>query len=352
MSLKNIFRALVLVVAAGATALADTLMLNPNAPERYTVAQGDTLWDISARYLQDPWLWPEIWQVNPTIENPHLIYPGDILSLIYGADGKPRVTVSERGKPTVKLSPEARSERLDQAIPAIPMDVVGPFLSRARVMDKEEYDNSPYIVAFQDDKIIAADNDKAYVRGEIDGDIKRYTVIRIGEPYRNPGAKKNEILGYEMLEVATAHLETVGDPSSFKLATSNREVLAGDRVIPMSDSDMIDQFVPHPASGDLEGVIIAVLDGVSRIGPYHTVVLNIGTVDGIESGHVFDVMQSGRTVRDTFSGKSGGEPVVLPDEEAGVVMVYRAFDRVSYGLVMRATRDIRLFDTVKPPKAR
>ncbi len=352
MSLMNIFRALLIAIAMSATALAETLALNPDAPERYTVAQGDTLWDISSRFLKDPWLWPEIWQVNPSIENPHLIFPGDVLSLVYGADGKPRVTVSARGKPTVKLSPEARSERLDQAIPTIPMDAVGPFLSRARVMSKEEYDRSPYIVAFQDEKLIAANADKAYVRGSIDRDANRFTVVRIGEPYRNPGAKKNDILGYEMLEVASARLEAAGDPASFKLDSVNREVLAGDRVIPVDDSDLIDQYMPHPASGDIEGVIIAVLDGVSRIGQFHTVVLNIGSVDGVERGHVFDVMQSGRTVRDTFSGKIGGEPVVLPDEDAGVVMVYRVFDRVSYGLIMRASRDIRLMDSVRPPKSR
>lgn len=352
MSLKNLICALLLAFASSTTALADTLALNPDAPERYTVVQGDTLWDISARFLRDPWLWPEIWQVNPAIENPHLIYPGDTLSLIYGADGKPRVTVSERGKPTVKLSPEARAERLDTAIPAIPMDAVGPFLSRAGVISKEKYDSLPYVVAFQDERIIAAVGDKAYVRGELDRDAKRFMIVRIGEPYRNPGAKKGDILGYEMLEVATASLEATGDPASFQLLSVNREVLAGDRVMPIDDSELIDQFMPHPASGDLNGQIISVLDGVSRVGTYQTVVVNLGSTDGVERGHVFDVMQSGRVVKDKYSGKAGGEAITLPDEYAGTVMVYRVFDRVSYGLVMRAAKDIRVLDSVKAPAPR
>lgn len=352
MSLKNVLCAFALTLISATAVFAETITLHPNAPERYVVVSGDTLWDISAKYLKDPWLWPEIWQVNPAIDNPHLIYPGDVLSLVYGADGKPQVTLSQRGKPTIKLSPTARAERLDQAIPAIPMDVIGPFLTRARVMDKEEYDNSPYIVAFRDDRIVATQGDHAFVRGNVDATKKRFIVVRIGEPYRNPGAKKKDILGYEMLEVATAHLEATGDPATFKLTTVSREVLKGDRMIPVEDTELIDQFVPHPAGAANAGVIIAVLDGVSRIGQYQTVVLNVGSNVGVERGHVFDIAQSGRTVRDTFSGKTGGEPVILPDQHAGMLMVYRVFDKVSYGLIMRAERDIRLYDAVQQPTAR
>ena len=347
---KKVFCSLWLALTMSGASFADTFVLNPSAPERYTVVKGDTLWGISAAYLRDPWLWPEIWQINPEIENPHLIYPGDIIALTYDKDGRPRLSIQSRARPTVKMSPKVRETRIDNAISPIPTDAIQQFLTRASIVSKEEYDQAPYIVAFQEDRITASTDNKAYVRDLKDSDAKRYTIVRLGEPYRNPGAKRNDILGYEAIEVANARLIKTGDPSTFIITDLNREVLLGDRLFPAKDINEQLSYMPHAPKNDIAGLIISVLDGVSRIGQYHVVVINVGENESLEPGHVLEVYQSGRTVRDTFSNKKGHARVVtLPDERAGIIMVFRTFSKVSYALVMSATQDMRLYDKVKTP---
>ncbi len=349
MRFKHLFCGLALTLILGGVAMAESVTLHPDAPERYVVKRGDTLWDISEHFLRDPWLWPEIWQVNPEIKNPHLIYPGDVVFLTYDADGRPMLTV-QRGRPTVKLSPKTRPSRIDKAISTIPIDAIQQFLTPARVVTKEEYDQAPYIVAFQDGRVIASSTNKAYVRGlSTEEAVSRYSIVRLGKPYRNPDAKKDNILGYETIEVANANLMRDGDPASFTIADSNREAMKGDRLFPVVDEIILQTYTPHAPEKDVEGLIIEVLDGVSRIGQYHVVVLNIGADMGIERGHVLSVHQSGRQVRDPFAAKRSGDVVTLPDEEAGVVLVFRTFEKVSYALVMRALRDIRLHDKVTNP---
>ncbi|NOY73245.1 MAG: LysM peptidoglycan-binding domain-containing protein [Gammaproteobacteria bacterium] len=328
---------------------AETIKIKPDAPDRYVVKKGDTLWHISARFLKTPWLWPEIWQVNPAIGNPHLIYPGDIIFLSYDAEGKPVLTL-HRGSPTVKLSPEARPSRIDEAISVIPLDAIQQFLTNSRVVSKEEYDNAPYIVAFQNDRVMASTTDKAYVRGFSEKTKQsEFSVLRLGKALRNPG-KNKEILGYETIEVAGVSFDTPGDPASFLISYVERETLAGDRLFPVINDSFLQSYSPHAPTHKANGKIIAVLDGVSRIGQYHVVVLNIGENKGMELGHVLGIYQSGRQVQDKFTDKAGGETVTLPDEHAGLVLVFRVFDKVSYALVMRAERDIKLYDRVANPE--
>ena len=331
------------------TALGDIVKIRPDAPESYVVVKGDTLWDISERFLNTPWLWPEVWQLNPEIANPHLIYPGDMIYLTYDQSGKPRLSV-QRGRPTMKLSPTARSSRIDRAIPTIPVDAIHQFLTRGGILTKEEYENSPYIVAFQDDRIVAATADTAYVRGLPETRTTNlYSIVRLGKPYRDPN-QQNKILGYETIEVGSAELEDLGDPSTLTITDVNREVLAGDRIFPASDDDALESYFPHAPDKHIEGIILAVLDGVSRIGQFHVVAINKGETAGIEKGHVFSVYQSGRQVRDPYTQNNDKRELVLPDIEAGHILIFRTFEHVSYGLVMRALKDIRLFDKVETPK--
>jgi hypothetical protein len=331
------------------TAFAEKIVLQPSAPEQYLVAKGDTLWDISEKFLRDPWLWPEIWQVNPSIANPHLIYPGDVISLSYDQNGRPILSL-QRGSagPTVKLSPQARVVTTDAAIPAIPLDAIQQFLTRAGVISQEEYDKLPYVVGFQEERLIAGPGDTAYVRGMTDAPHGDLAIIRIGQAYRNQGANDRDVLGYEVIEAGTAKFIHGGDPTSTLVTHAFRELLRGDRVAPAT-SEPVTHFMPHSAPPQLEGQIIAVLEGVSRIGQHHVVVLNVGQKQGAEIGHVFAVYQAGRTVQDTFTKQRGGESVTLPDIRAGVVMVFRTFDKVSYALVTRAEREMRLYDNVKAP---
>lgn len=348
MSIKTIFLGIFLAIStAQISASADTVKLKSDHPDRYTVVKGDTLWDISARFLEDPWLWPEIWHINPEISNPHLIYPGDVIQLNY-VEGKPVLTV-QRGRPTVKLSPHARASKLETAIPTIPLDSIKQFMQHPRVISKHELDDAPYIVASEEGRLISGTENKIYVRGISDRDHLEFSILRPGEAYIDPEGGKNEILGYEAINVGTAKVLKFGDPATLYITKASREILTGDRLLPITEDDEVSQhFIPHAPGKEMHGLIISVFGGVSRISQFQVVVLNLGIQDNIEPGHVFAIYQSGETVRDTINPHMG-RTVKLPDERAGTLMVIRPFERISYALVMEAKRDIRVFDAVKNP---
>lgn len=316
--------------------------LNPTHPDRYVVVKGDTLWDISAKFLTTPWRWPDIWYVNPQIANPHLIYPGDIIELSY-VDGQPRLTL-QRGRDR-KLSPEIRVSDLEDAIPTIPIDAIAPFMGNPRVVSKEEYDSAPYVVAFKDSHILGSAGVNAYVRSIEQGDPNGYVVIRMGDAYHD--AETGELLGYEAVQIAETELLRAGDPATFRLPKTNREVEKGDRMMPVMEAQLRQNFYPHAPESDLSGHIISVLEGVTQIGQFNVVVIDRGEHDGVEVGHVLTVDQAGPEIRDVVAGR--GEMVTLPNEEAGVMMVFRVFDRVSYGLIMEASSVMHKGDIVRTP---
>lgn len=336
------------VVSAGAS---DAPVLNPDHPDRYTVVKGDTLWDISARFLRDPWRWPDIWKANPQVKNPHLIYPGDVLALTFN-NGVPELRLERtgEGRPTVKLSPQVRSSEIARAIPTIPLDVIQPFLTRPRVVTREEMEAAPYIVQSADEHLIAATGNRVYVRGIQGEAAERYSVLRLGQAYRDPDAKdkKQEILGYEAIYVADAVLQQSGDPATFVLTGSRQETHNGDRLLPASAQEQETSFQPRPPGGDVRGRIISVIEGVSQVGQYQVVVLNLGEQQGMQAGHVLAAYQAGYEVRDLVS-PDPKDTVKLPDERAALLMVFRPFERVSYALVMKATRPLRVGDKVQTP---
>ncbi|PCH61519.1 MAG: peptidoglycan-binding protein [Gammaproteobacteria bacterium] len=348
MHLKHILCGLLLYVGSAGLMLAQAIELNPDHPDRYEVVKDDTLWDISSKFLSNPWLWPEIWHVNPAIENPHLIYPGDIISLGF-VDGKPVLSL-ERGRATVKLSPNKRTTAIDQAIPTIPVSIIKQFLIRPRVLNKEEIDSAAYIVASEDNRLVSGAGSKLYARQLDTSNDDLFSLYHIGDAYVDPSAKnkKDAILGYEAIHVADLKLVKEGDPSTLLITHSKREALKGDLVLPREDSSYDQNFIPRPPKADVQGQIIHVVDGVSRIGQYQIVVLNIGIEAGIEAGHVLTISQSGAVVRDVFKGN---EKVTLPSEEVGTLMVFRPYEKVSYALIMKALRDIRLYDTVSTPES-
>ncbi|HEB94020.1 MAG TPA: LysM domain-containing protein [Gammaproteobacteria bacterium] len=345
---KRMLLGLLLCLSMGVV-LADTIKLKSDHPDRYVVVKGDTLWDISARFLESPWRWPEVWSFNPQIKNPHLIYPGDEVYLDYDAQGRPILRV-QRGAPTVKLSPKVRAERVDTPIATIPLDAISQFLGQPRVLSEREVADSAYIISGSDQRLISGAGDTIYARGLVPGqDPKsRYSVLRVGQPYRNPGAARGDILGYEALHVADAVVDEFGDPSTLRIIHSNRETLVGDKLVPKGVDGVDQAFLPHSPDIPIEGKIISVVDGVSRIGQFQTVVLNRGEQDGLETGHVLAVYQSGAVIRDNFAEKRG-EKVTLPDIRAGIVLVFRTFDRVSYALVMESEKAMRLYDSVRNP---
>ncbi len=322
-------------------------------PDEYTVQVGDTLWDIAANFLKDPWYWPEVWYVNPQIENPHLIFPGDVLALVH-VDGRQRITTVSRGA-AYRLSPQARSTPLSEAITTIPYEKIAAFLSKGLVLEKGQVQKLPYIVATRGDHMMAAAGNEIYVRGLAPTEPgTQYSVVHVGEQLRDPDDDK--LIGYQGIYVGEGLLARGGDPATVVLTDTNREALGGDRLIPESVEIPLN-FFPKAPDLEVDGRIISVVDGVSMIGQYQVVVMNRGARDGLAPGDVLTIFQAGEVVRDRYAGGAlfgasnmfGGQKVKLPDEEAGTVMVFKVYDRIGYGLVMEASMPIHVLDVVRNP---
>jgi hypothetical protein len=332
--------ALVLMVTS---AFADQVALKDGHPDHYVVKKGDTLWDISSMFLNSPWLWPEIWYANPQVSNPHLIYPGDDLTLVY-VDGKPQLRM-QRGQRTVKLSPHARAESLDTAIPTIPLDAIDQFLSQPLVVGKDELSKAAYVVSSAGEHLVTGAGDRVYLRGISDESAVGQNLFRPGDTYVDPDS--GEILGYEAIYLGEGKVSRSGDPATLQLTRTTREINIGDRALPATQESIQPYFAPHPASADMDGTIISVLDGVSQIGQYQVVVINRGTREGVDVGTVMSIEQSGALIRDQVVRSK--ELVKLPDEKAGLLMVFRTFEKVSYALVLKATQALHVGDKVRNP---
>ena len=320
-------------------------------PDQYTVQEGDTLWDIASTFLRDPWYWPEVWHVNPQVENPHLIYPGDVLALVM-IDGQERITNVRAS--TYRLSPQARITPLTESVASIPYEAVASFLSRGMVLEKGQAEQLPYILATRGDHLMAAAGNDVYVRGnEPVASGTRFSVVHVGEELIDPDDGRT--VGFAGDFIGEGVLSRGGDPATVSLTDTSREALKGDRLVPET-VDIPLNFFPKAPNFDVDGRIISVVDGVSLIGQYQVVVINRGARDGLGPGDVLSVFQEGEIVRDRFAGGfmartrvSGGEKVKLPDEEAGTVMMFKVYDRIAYGLVMEATSDIHVLDSVRNP---
>jgi LysM repeat protein len=309
-------------------------------PNEYVVQVGDTLWDIAAAFLKDPWFWPEIWYVNPDIENPHLIYPGDVLGLVY-IGGQTRITNVRAS--TYRMSPQARVTPLSEAVSSIPFEEVAAFLSSGVILEKSQADALPYLLETRGEHLIASAGNEVYVRGiKNDEPSTRYNVIHIGDPLVDPD--DNRLIGYHGHLVGEGSLRRTGDPATVALTRSTQEMKTGDRFLPAS-VDVPLNFFPRSPSSKIEGEIIFVVGGVTQIGQYQVIVVNRGSDNGLSVGDVLTVFQAGSVVKDQVRGGD----VKLPDEQAGTVMVFKTYDRISYGLVMEATDVIHLHDAVRNP---
>ncbi|QKQ28117.1 LysM peptidoglycan-binding domain-containing protein [Candidatus Reidiella endopervernicosa] len=329
-----------LFLLVGAVNAADEVKLRADHPDRYVVVKGDTLWDISERFLMSPWLWPEVWQANPQIENPHLIYPGDVITLIY-VQGKPKLVI-ERKIPTVKLSPQIRAQRIEQPIPLIPIDTIRQFLNENRVVGKNEFDNAPYVVAHDELRLATASGDKIYARGITSAD-QNYSILRLGDAYTDPDSK--ELLGYEAVHVGNAKMLRSGDPATFKLSGTNREVQTGDHLLPILETPVLHNYLPHAPKTQIKGRIISIFDAVFQAGRDQVITINLGERDGMEIGHVLAIDRAGDEIVDSVKGGT----VQLPDEQSGLLMVFRTFEKVSYALILESSRAIHILDSVRTP---
>ena len=340
--------------SAAAPAQVTSAQVQPNAPMHYTVKPGDTLWGIASMYLKDPWLWPEVWVINPQVANPHLIYPGDTLALAYGPGGQPQVTLERAG--SVRLDPRLRSTPLDGSIPTIPYAAIAAFLSRPTVMTSEEIRGAPYVLAFRDMHETGGSGNEIYIRNLAAGanENARFAVIHIAGPLRDPDDGK--VVGYEGVYAATALVRRPGDPAKALLIDPARETLRGDRLLASDPSETPANFTPHAPANNIRGHILDVIAGTAVVGTYDVVVINRGKRHGIEPGNVLQVEQEGDTVQDIFrNGHQIGNNaplaprVRLPDEHSGTVLVFKVFDRVSYALVVGASDIMYVGDLVTSP---
>lgn len=350
------------------------LTLAENAPSSYTVVKGDTLWDISGKFLRDAWRWPEIWNMNrDQIKDPHWIYPGDIIGLSFDADGRPMLSlngVGAAGRTTstpganVRLSPSVRVDTLSQAIPSIPARVIGPFLTLPLVVDAGAMANAPKIIASEDERVVIGAGNRAYAVGMQPALGTRWQIYRPGKALVDPASR--EVLGYEALYLGDARVDRFGDASTFEVIKSTQEINKGDRLTPTIEA-VIPSYSPRAPDGNINGVIISIVGGVNEAAQYSVVVLNLGKRNGMEVGHVLAALRTGAVVSTNTDGYSSGSAatknsfsffgngssipstVKLPDERNGLVFIFRVFDKVSYALVMSSTRSVKVGDVVQTP---
>jgi hypothetical protein len=360
-----------------------------DAPDRYIVVRGDTLWGISERFTDSPWRWPEIWNFNrEQIRNPHWIYPGDVIVLdrvsgtlsIAGADGRPGTPVAPgtpgdgtastpgdgtasaptTGRPsldpgsavgTVKLSPRLRAESSARdAIPSIPPSAIEPFLSRPLVIEPDGLDNAPTLIATEENRVIIEAGNQAYVRGMGDSKEENWFLYRRGKALVDPDT--NVTLGYEAIYLGTARVTRAGDPATVRLTTVTQEVGRGDKLLPAGVPE-VPKYAPHAPAVFMQGRVIGIYGGLGKVGeagPQQIITLNRGRADGVEVGHVFALYRPGPLITDA-SVQTGGKAATfkLPDERYGLAFVFRIYDRVSYALVMRISRPVNPLDVVQTP---
>ncbi len=354
------------------------IAIRPDAPSSYTVVQGDTLWDIAGRFLEQPWLWPQVWQINPQIQNPDLIYPGDVIGLSY-QDGRPVLTLNrdgETGTPAAvvstnapvtagvrneRRSPEVRREALLSPIPAIPLDKINAFLTKSSVVAADNFENAPYLLAEREGRTLFSEGDEVFARGNFNPAIVTYNVVREGRRFTDPDT--DELLGVESILIGTASITSYnGDRAIMSLETSEQEARVGDRLLPREQLAIDSSYMPRPPAFAVDAAIANIGSGHDVGGQYDTLVLNQGSNIGLQAGHLLVVHKPGLVVEDNVGrrGFVGGMKRILgletssrkvefPGENAGNVLIYRVYEHASLGLVLDANQDISIRDRAITP---
>jgi len=309
---------------------------------RYVVKEGDSLWSIASRFLYDPWRWREVWRANPGLEDPERIYPGDTLTLSQ-KEGLTRISVSQRALPIYKLSPQVRPESLQrESVPTVNRLVLDKFLIQARIVDEESLEQMPYVLGGAERRLLGGTaGDEIYVMGLKASGKTRYGIYKKTRQVRDG---QGRMIGYELIQVADASLSHHGKPSKLRIQHSSDVVKKGDLLLPLEYEREL-QFAPRPAPRDRSGRIISVFGGINMIGQYNSVTLDLGFRDGIEPGHVLGVFQKRERHRDPVTG----DWVSAYDRRAGILMVYKSYDKVSHALVMEAQHPLRVDDVVGRP---
>jgi hypothetical protein len=365
------------------SALADDITLQKNYPERYTVVKGDTLWDISGKFLKNPWQWPQIWKMNrDQIKNPHWIYPGDVI-VLDTSSGSPELRLLHE---TVTLNPGVVEEPLEkQAIYTIPPNVIGPFLNQPLLIEPSQLEDSPRIIGAQDNRLILSPGTRVYINNLNETDKTFWNIYRPGSSLIDPDTK--EVLGVEAIYLGDTRITKFGEPASGDIVKAKEEIFTKDRLVAANEG-YNESFVPHAPESEVSGRIIKIYGGVAEAGANTVVAINRGSNNGLEEGHVLAINRRGKIIKDPEYKSNGAatpkknlkelnfdvstdadgkkvvnfaknpsnpEPVLqpgevkLPDERIGLVMIFRTFDQVSYGLIMQASDSVYTLDTVTTP---
>ena len=326
--------------------------LKAGAPKDYVVKRGDTLWGIANMFLRDPWLWPEIWYVNPGIHNPHRIYPGDTVHLALGGDGRMALQVVRGNSSLTRLSPLLRSTEEEGPIATIPYSIIGAFLARPSVMSRDEIKAAPYVVALRDNDQVAGAGYDVYVK-KLTGDLgTRYSVMHIDQPLEDPQSHRH--LGYMAIYTGTAQVARTGEVARARLVDSARETLQGD-VLVAESSNTTSDFHPHAPAQPVDGRVIAVIDNVQLAGQYEIVALNRGSNDGLDRGTVLAV--DGRPVKVADHCAAIEErntcflahSATLPAEKEATLLVFKTYEQMSYALILQSDYPIQMLDRVRNP---
>jgi hypothetical protein len=374
---KGIISLIMLLAPALPGFAASPADLKDNAPDRYTVVKGDTLWSIAGRFLNQPWRWPELWKMNQEqIKNPHLIYPGDVIAL-------DRAGMTLTKLETVRLSPQIRVEKLEQAVPSIPPSAIAAFLSKPLVVGAEELSSTPYIAAAPEDRSVIGTGDIAYAAGLTNDKGVSWQIFRRGDPLVDP--QNGELLGYEAIYLGEARVVRFGELSTVEIVRSTREIHRGDHLLPALKEVPTFAYVPRSPGRKVTGHVVSTYGSLGEAGPKSIVALSKGSKDGLEVGHVLAVYRNQAAARYAprtapLYGRTGlsgddsprtyygekltprdgpiypeGDPVSpesitkLPSERVGLVMIFRTFDRAAFGLIMEASRPVALNDVVTNP---
>ncbi len=379
---KAIISLILLITPVWFAMAAEPAALKDNAPDRYTVQKGDTLWGISGRYLKEPWRWPELWKMNQEqVKNPHLILPGDVLVLDRGAAGGAQLSMVSL--PTTRLEPRIRVERSARdAVPSISPAAIEPFLSRPLVVGADELEGAARIVATSESRVTLGAGDRAFVQGITKDKGNQWQIFRRGDALIDPDT--NELLGYEATYLGEAVVSQHGEVATINIVKSVQEIYRDDRLLPLGKQVPVFAYIPHPPAKKLKGRIISAYGSLNETGPLSIVALSKGSRDGLEVGHVLAIERSQTSAlyaqrTEALYGRTGpsgsdaprsyhteplpprevlrgsGEVVTregiakLPDERYGLVMIFRTFDRASFALIMEASRPVAVSDFVTTP---
>ena len=339
---------------ATATVIPDAgAMLRSGAPKNYVVKRGDTLWAIANMFLRDPWLWPEIWYVNPQIQNPHRIYPGDSVHIALAQDGRTELQIV-RGSlsSTARLEPLLRSQPLESAIATIPYSVISAFLERPGVLSRNEVKAAPYVMALRGEHDVAGTGDEIYIK-KLDGETgAHYSVMHVDEPLHDPDSGRQ--LGYMAIFTGTAQLTRPGSVAKATLTQAGRETLQGDVLVP-EEGLITSDFLPHPPSRPVAGKVIAVVEGEELAGQYDVVALNRGSRDGLDRGTVLTADEIQAKSLDLCARIEDQSTCLihvnraLPSEPNGTLLVFKTYEHMSYALILTDATPIHVYDRVRNP---